>query len=409
MCSSASRLILALADPPSASGSSVDRRAAMAANSAPTKNAFPSNSTNDTHNAAAWLIRGHRLTRRPGRARVLAKPHTSHPAPCHPDHLERPSRHRHNVSDHGHPPERRHDEPSSRLVCRPVRQRGPQPVAHLVRTPQSRNRPRAVGQRPLARVRSCSSLTSPTISSTTSSRVTTPRCSPYSSTTTASCSPASRGCCSSGARRMVSGTKACRTMSADTGTCGRRSCGTATARLMWTTPSTSSQSRPGHGEPGVARSSGQRTRSSADALRSMPVQRTRGVITSAAVRSAKSSDRVSIWAVVASRVPTCAERRTRLASSSGVRAPDSLLRGDPDGSKEGVGRPVQHSDERAGEDREDAHRHGHDLGGTQRGGQAKKLRNHSPNTMENTVTSSSAVAVATGSAAWAARRVPAVR
>ncbi len=51
--------------------------------------------------------------------------------------------------------------------------------------------------------------------------------------------------------------------------------------------------------------------------------RTRGVITSAAVRAGKSSERAMISAVVSSRVPTSAERRTSAASSSGVRALDS--------------------------------------------------------------------------------------
>ena len=50
--------------------------------------------------------------------------------------------------------------------------------------------------------------TSPTISSTTSSRVTTPDVPPYSSTTTASWRPSSRSMSSSGSSRIVSGTRA---------------------------------------------------------------------------------------------------------------------------------------------------------------------------------------------------------
>ncbi len=46
-------------------------------------------------------------------------------------------------------------------------------------------------------------------------------------------------------------------------------------------------------------------------------------MTSAAVRAGNSSDRVMISAVVSSRVPTSADRRTRAASSSGVRALES--------------------------------------------------------------------------------------
>ena len=57
--------------------------------------------------------------------------------------------------------------------------------------------------------------------------------------------------------------------------------------------------------------------------RSTGVHRTRGVITSAAVISAKPSDRVTSWAVPGSSVPASAERSTIEASSSGVRAPDS--------------------------------------------------------------------------------------
>ena len=112
-------------------------------------------------------------------------------------------------------------------------------------------------------------------------------------------------------------------MSAETGTSLRRSCGTAIAFLTWTTPSMSSQSSPrtGKREWPVRRDS--RSTSSADSSRWMPVQRTRGVMTSSAVRSPKPSERVSMRAVVMSRVPASAERWTRLASSWGVRAPDS--------------------------------------------------------------------------------------
>ena len=66
-----------------------------------------------------------------------------------------------------------------------------------------------------------------------------------------------------------------------------------------------------------------RSTSPAEAVRSIAVQRTRGVMTSAAVRSPKSSERVTSRAVPSSRVPASADRRTSEASSWGVRAPES--------------------------------------------------------------------------------------
>ena len=123
--------------------------------------------------------------------------------------------------------------------------------------------------RPVVRARSCSSLTSPTISSMTSSRVTTPDVPPYSSTTTASWLPASRSISSSGSSRIVSGTRVASIIRAVTGTSSRRSCGTAIARLTWTSPSTSSQSSPitGKREWPVRRAS--RSTSPAEAVRSI--------------------------------------------------------------------------------------------------------------------------------------------
>ena len=65
------------------------------------------------------------------------------------------------------------------------------------------------------------------------------------------------------------------------------------------------------------------TTSSALAVRSIETQRTRGVITSAAIRPPKSSERVTRRATSSSSVPTSAERRTIEASSRGVRAAES--------------------------------------------------------------------------------------
>ena len=150
---------------------------------------------------------------------------------------------------------------------------------------------------------------------------------PYSSTTMASWSPCSRSMSSSGSSRIVSGTRSGGTISADTGTSSRRSCGTAMARFTCTTPSMSSQSSPvtGKRECPVRRAS--RTTSSAVAVRSIDDARARGLITSAAVCSPKPRDLVTSLAVPASSVPAAAERRTSEASSCGVRAPDSSSRG----------------------------------------------------------------------------------
>ena len=66
-----------------------------------------------------------------------------------------------------------------------------------------------------------------------------------------------------------------------------------------------------------------RSRTSGSAWSSPTVStRMRGVITSAAVRSAKRSVRSRNEAVCASSVPSCAERRTSEESSSGLRAPE---------------------------------------------------------------------------------------
>ena len=65
------------------------------------------------------------------------------------------------------------------------------------------------------------------------------------------------------------------------------------------------------------------TTSAAVAVRSIEVARDRGVITSAAVWSAKPRDAVTSRAVLRSRVPASAEERTSEASSAGLRAAES--------------------------------------------------------------------------------------
>ena len=80
-------------------------------------------------------------------------------------------------------------------------------VLDLVGAEQAGDDPRAVGTLPQPGAeRSCSSAMSPTISSITSSRVTMPAVSPYSSETTASWNPSPRSSDSSGSSRSESGT-----------------------------------------------------------------------------------------------------------------------------------------------------------------------------------------------------------
>ena len=162
------------------------------------------------------------------------------PAPVHGLDATRPSRGRsHLVADDRHPAEDGHDEAAHRLVRRPVRHRGAEPVADLVGAPQPGHRPRAVGRRPArwSGARSCSSLTSPTISSMTSSRVTTPDVPPYSSTTTASWLPASRSISEQRVEPDRLGHAESRRSSAPRPARRRAArAGTAIARLTWTSP-----------------------------------------------------------------------------------------------------------------------------------------------------------------------------
>ncbi len=82
---------------------------------------------------------------------------------------------------------------------------------------------------------------SPTISSTTSSRVTTPAVPPYSSETIASWKPSPRSSESSGSSRSDSGTTVASTMISRTRVWERSARGTATACLTWTEPTTLSE------------------------------------------------------------------------------------------------------------------------------------------------------------------------
>ena len=119
---------------------------------------------------------------------------------------------------------------------------------------------------------------------------------------------------------------------------------------------------------GSARCAGPaRRRRPAVAVRSIDVARERGVITSAAVWSAKPRDAVTSRAVPRSRVPASAEERTSDASSAGLRAPESSSCGlDAEREQGAVGDPVEQQDHRLHRDAEPAHRAGRDLRGRQR-------------------------------------------
>ena len=165
-------------------------------------------------------------------------------------------------------------------------------------------------------------------------------------------------------------------MRAETGTSLRRSCGTAIAFLTWTMPSMSSQSSPrtGKREWPVRRDS--RSTSSA-----------RLVAVDAGAAHARRHDVVGRALAEPERAGQqprgrrgrgCRPRPSAgrgAASSCGVRAARQLLlRLDAERAQEGVGRAVEHDDERLGDDGEDAHGQRHDLRRRERRGDAEDLR-----------------------------------
>ena len=173
-------------------------------------------------------------------------------------------------------------------------------------------------RRPRAPSRSCSSAMSPTISSMTSSMVTMPAWSPYSSRTTASC-PSCRSRVSSGSSRSESGTTIGRVIRCLTLVVWRSPVGRATACLTWTVPiTTSSWSSTGKREWPVWRASS--ITAQARSLASRLIVRTRGVMISPAVRVPNSTDRSISSAVSASSVPSSADREISEASSVDDRA-----------------------------------------------------------------------------------------
>ncbi len=167
---------------------------------------------------------------------------------------------------------------------------------------------------------SCSSAMSPTISSTRSSSVTTPSVPPYSSTTTAICMPWSRNSVRRGSSSMLSGTVVAGSVISVSRTERRRSGSTPTACLTCTMPSTSSGVRPmtGNREWPVSRAASMTSCAVSRPSRNRTC--TRGVRTSAAVRSPKAMLRATSSAVSSSMAPFWADRSTSDRSSIGERA-----------------------------------------------------------------------------------------
>ena len=168
ICSSASRQIWARRDPPRPAARGCERRAAIAANSAPTKNAFSSSSRTVTQTATALIgasspsaeavgVVGRtrpRLGRPAGtnRSRSTRIPSIASTVISQPGMLD-------GVADDGDAAELGHDEAADGLVGRPVRDHGAEPLAHLVGAPQARGRSttRRSNSRPVVRNTSCSS------------------------------------------------------------------------------------------------------------------------------------------------------------------------------------------------------------------------------------------------------------
>ena len=154
ICSRASRQTWARRDPAAASGSSWQRRAAMTANSAPTKNALRSSSRaerdgSEAHersglvpSAAVAIASAPARGRGSGAAGTAAGRPGGRPSRATAD---RPAGGSHRVADDRDPAQLGHHEAADGLVGRPVRDRGAEPVAHLVGAPQPGHGPRPVG------------------------------------------------------------------------------------------------------------------------------------------------------------------------------------------------------------------------------------------------------------------------
>ena len=169
---------------------------------------------------------------------------------------------------------------------------------------------------------SCSSATSPTISSIRSSKVTIPAVPPYSSSTMAICRLALRSCTSSVSKCTVSGTKITGVLFSPTSLPFRLSRGMAMMVLTWQTPLISSEEPSVTGKREYPVSLASSMTSWTCAVCSMVCIWMRGVMTSAAERSEKRTVRSTNSAASLSSVPISALRRTRETNSAGERAPE---------------------------------------------------------------------------------------
>ena len=150
---------------------------------------------------------------------------------------------------------------------------------------------------------------------------------PYSSTTTASCSPDSRSRVSSGvaAERLRHGRHGLGQLRS--GTSAQRAAGTPNACLTWTTPTSASGSPSSTGKRENPVFCDCATSLATVSSASRDATRTRGVMRSSATRSVKRSERSSSVAVPSSRVPRSALARTSELSSPGERAERSSSAG----------------------------------------------------------------------------------
>ena len=146
-CSSASQARSGRARcPAAASGSRVERRAAMAANSAPTKKALPSSRSTEIHRRQGMAHCGRLpVAARPSAPSAAARSGSgtnrsrSTRRPSMPSDADRPAGHRHARRRRRGPGRgSAMTNPPIGLVGRPVRDHGAERVAHLVGPPQAR-------------------------------------------------------------------------------------------------------------------------------------------------------------------------------------------------------------------------------------------------------------------------------
>ena len=149
------------------------------------------------------------------------------------------------VADHGHPAELAHDEAGRRSRSRRLGHPDAGALEQLVGSQRGAKMSEPPSRTMPARVRSCSSATSPTSSSTRSSRVTTPAVPPYSSTTTAIWKPPPAQQPEQRVEPMVSRhPQRLDHQRPPARDAARSAAATAKACLTWTTPTMSSESSP---------------------------------------------------------------------------------------------------------------------------------------------------------------------